>query len=229
MTSDLRTLSLHLAECTELEAESFRGAVALLPCGALEGHGPHLPVAAGILIARAAAERAAAKLDEEDWSSVVLPTTTYSTAGALRLAPETAIAVVRDVCLATRRWGMGGVVLCSVTREPEHVACLREAARLATQAGVETAFPDISHNPYAALLGLDARAPSRRGGRLETALMMAVRPSEIRARMMTSDAAAATVEEGRLLLASLVGIFANAAIDLLEGGRTRRGLASAAP
>ncbi|HTM01620.1 MAG TPA: creatininase family protein, partial [Candidatus Omnitrophota bacterium] len=48
-------------------------AVALLPVGAVEAHGPHLPLATDVILAEAMAEAAAARLEAEGRLAVVLP------------------------------------------------------------------------------------------------------------------------------------------------------------
>ena len=63
-------------------ADLDRGrAVLILPVGALEAHGPHLPLNTDVVIARAMAEAGAAQLQERGRSAWVLPPLHYTSAG----------------------------------------------------------------------------------------------------------------------------------------------------
>ena len=59
------------------------GSVAILPVGAIEAHGPHLPLETDVIIAQAMARSGAARLAARGLRVVVLPPLTY-TAAALR-------------------------------------------------------------------------------------------------------------------------------------------------
>ena len=72
-----------LAEMTWEEARDIdRGrTVAVLPVGAIEAHGPHLPLATDCVIAEAMACAAAERLEARGVSAVVLPVLPYTRAG----------------------------------------------------------------------------------------------------------------------------------------------------
>ena len=79
------------------------GAIAVLPVGAIEQHGPHLPLAVDAVIADGVVAAATA-LMPDDLPAVVLPSQTVSYsrehedfAGTLSLAPETFLKVVMDL------------------------------------------------------------------------------------------------------------------------------------
>src|SRR5213594_779408 len=70
--------------------------LAILPIGAIEAHGPHLPLETDVIIAQAMARAGAARLAARGSSVVVLPPLTYTAAafaqgfaGTLSLRPET--------------------------------------------------------------------------------------------------------------------------------------------
>ena len=54
--------------------------VAILPTGALEAHGPHLPLGTDIIIAEAMARRAGEKLSHRGHHALLLPALGYTTA-----------------------------------------------------------------------------------------------------------------------------------------------------
>jgi len=64
----------------EVEALLARGCAAILPVGATEAHGPHLPLDTDVTIALGMARRAAESLAAEDRACVVLPPVAYSVA-----------------------------------------------------------------------------------------------------------------------------------------------------
>ncbi len=70
---------MRLAELTWPEArDAFAaGAVAILPVGATEAHGPHLPLATDVHIAVGAADRTAALLASENMPALILPPLAY--------------------------------------------------------------------------------------------------------------------------------------------------------
>src|SRR5512134_204321 len=80
-----------LAEMTWEDAREIdRGkTVAVLPVGAIEAHGPHLPLATDGLIAEAMAREGAARLDERGIPAVVLPLLPYTVAGFAAAFPGT--------------------------------------------------------------------------------------------------------------------------------------------
>jgi len=66
------TERLFLDELTYEEASRLEGAVALLPTGATEAHGPHLPLGTDVIISRTAAARACRRLRDEGVRAIVL-------------------------------------------------------------------------------------------------------------------------------------------------------------
>ena len=60
------------------EATEDRKAVALVPLGATEAHGPHLPLATATYLAIDAAKRTARKLKVQGIKAVVFPNISYS-------------------------------------------------------------------------------------------------------------------------------------------------------
>ena len=86
---------------------SLVGRPAILPTGACEAHGPHLPLDTDVRIAEAMAKNAAARC-----GGVVLPAIPYGVArfarnfpGTLTLSPATMTAIVADVLLAAHEAG----------------------------------------------------------------------------------------------------------------------------
>src|SRR5207244_12308244 len=72
-----------LSNMTWEEARALAGgrAVAILPVGAIEAHGPHLPLATDVIIAEAMARAGAERLLARGVAALVLPAPAYTTGG----------------------------------------------------------------------------------------------------------------------------------------------------
>ena len=151
-----------LAELTYEEAGILlrRGAVALLPTGATEAHGPHLPLSTDVIISAEGARRAAKMLEAEGKTALVLPPIPYAVTefaadftGTLSLPIETARALLRDVIVGAVRTGFRGVVVCNAHLEPGNLTAIREAEQDAEARGARARFPAVTRTPHALLLG----------------------------------------------------------------------------
>ena len=87
-------------------------AVALLPVGAIEAHGPHLPLATDVLLAEAMAEAAAARLEAKGHPAILLPAIPYAAApfgagfpGTVSVRAESVKALVLDLARELTRQG----------------------------------------------------------------------------------------------------------------------------
>src|SRR3954453_12748134 len=175
---------MELAAMTWPEAaEGFAaGAVALLPTGATEAHGPHLTLDTDVRIAVGAARRAAALLEREGVPALVLPALAYgvsfvgtSFAGTLPLTVGTVTAVVRDVLVGLDGYGCTAAVIVNSHLEPAHADALNAgsaAAGAGTQGRMRAVFPDLGEPRWSALLSEEFRRGARHAGAYETSLMM---------------------------------------------------------
>lgn len=182
-------LPLKLGEMTYEEAADVAadGAVALLPAGATEAHGPHLPLQTDVVISEAAALRAAIQLRREGHPAVVLPPLAYAVTefaspfrGTVSLPLETASAFARDVILGVGRAGFAGVVVCNAHLEPGNLRALADAVVQANDRGVPAAFPDITRKPHALRLGEEFISGACHAGSYETSLVLAADPFLVR-------------------------------------------------
>lgn len=159
-------------------------AVALVPAGSTEAHGPHLPLATDSLISAEMARRGARALAERGYRAVWFPTVHYavtewagSFAGSVSIGEGAARGVVLDACLAAQRMGFARVVLTNAHLEPDNVRVLREVATAFEQrTGRELVFPDVTRRRNAERLGDEFRSGSCHAGRYETSLVLALRP-----------------------------------------------------
>jgi creatinine amidohydrolase len=165
-----------------------RGAVLILPVGSTEAHGPHLPLATDVIISEEMSRRAAEKLASRGIASYMLPPISYSVtdfsadfAGTISIRKETAVALIRDICVSLYRQGARLVVIANSHLEPEHVASIVEAVeQVRDQTGRIVAFPDKRRRRWAAHLTEEFRRGDCHAGSYETSLVMAARGELVR-------------------------------------------------
>ncbi len=170
------------------------GSIALLPIGAIEAHGPHLPLDTDVIIARATAGHAAYRLAARGDVPVVLPPITYGVsrvgtcfAGTTPVGPELVAGLVATVLAEVARQGVCRFAVVNAHLEPAHVAAVEAgiAAFLAGEAGGCTvAFPDQRQPRWAAMLSEEFRRGARHAGGYETSLLLAAAPETVREDML---------------------------------------------
>lgn len=169
-------------------AAALDGGIAVLPFGALEQHGPHLPLSTDTLTAEAVARGIAQRLDAGDDRprAVLLPAVPYGETwnnagypGTVSLAPTTVAAIAADIARAVI--GAGARTLVVVNGDWGNRAPLAEtAARLADEGvavlvldhpGYEEAADAVQESPRAAPgLGI------RHAEEIETSTTLAIAP-----------------------------------------------------
>ncbi len=158
--------------------------VAILPLGAVEAHGPHLPVGTDTWIAEAMAREGAERLAKEGFSAVVLPSLAYAPApfanahaGTLSIRPETLAALVGDIGLAVAARGVAVLALANAHFDPAQVEALRSAVEQLQQTGrLRVVFPDLTRRRLAERLGEEFRSGACHAGRYESSILLACRP-----------------------------------------------------
>jgi creatinine amidohydrolase len=155
--------------------------IAALPVGAIEAHGPHLPLGTDLVIARAMARAGADRLARRGAAVVVLPALAYTAAtfaesfpGTLSLAPESVSAVVCGIGRAVARHGARAIALANSHLDPAHLASLAAAVEtLRSEGGIVPVFPDLTRKPWALRLGEEFRRGECHAGRFETSIVLA--------------------------------------------------------
>src|SRR5262245_53929925 len=126
---------------------------AILPVGAVEAHGPHLPLETDVIIAQAMARAGATQLRAGGITSVILPPLCYTAAGFARgfggtisLQPATVSATIADIAVNLSRQGYGIFAIANAHLDPEHLGSLEQAAETIRQTGMKVAFPNLTRS-----------------------------------------------------------------------------------
>lgn len=159
-------------------------AVALLPLGAIEAHGPHLPVGTDVWIAEAMAREGARRLAARGVHAWVLPAIAYAPApfadgfaGTLSIRAETLTALLEDLASALARRGVATLAFANAHFDPAQVKALRaSAARLDELGALRVVYPDLTRQALAVRLGEEFASGACHGGRYETSILLAERP-----------------------------------------------------
>lgn len=181
---------------TEARDYLSRQPVGLLPIGAIEAHGPHLPLDTDVIIANATAERALSRLRAHDIPAIILPPIAYSVSfvgtsfpGTTPVDPDSFEHFLTSVLNQHARQGYRAIVCCNAHLEPAHVERVTRSSHSAgVQSGIPILFPDQRVEPYVELLSDEFRAGARHAGGYETSIVLAARPDAVRTdRMLTLD------------------------------------------
>ena len=184
----------NLADLTWTEARDVmsKRPIGLLPIGAIEAHGPHLPLNSDVIIACATAERALARIDDLAVPALTLPPISYSVSfvgtsfvGTTPVSPDSFEGYLTDILIEHARQGYRAIVCCNAHLEPAHVERVTQACRNASQrSGIPILFPDQRVEPYVSLLSDEFRAGARHAGGYETSIVMAARPEAVRTHLL---------------------------------------------
>jgi creatinine amidohydrolase len=164
------------------------GSVAILPVGAIEAHGPHLPLETDVIIALAMARSGGARLAARGVKVVVLPPVTYTAAafaqefpGTVSLRPETAAATVLDIAASLTRHGIGVLAIANAHLDPGHLSSLDAAVNaIRRDLGLPVACPNLGAKPWALRLSDEFKSGACHAGQFETSIVMAERPELVR-------------------------------------------------
>jgi creatinine amidohydrolase len=163
--------------------KSGRPVVAILPCGATEAHGPHLPLNTDVLISEGMASYALPLLAERGYAAAMLPPLAYAPAnyaeafaGTITIGAPTAKALLLDIAGNLKRQGFACLALANSHFDPANVAMLRESATAIAAIGLPVAFPDFTRRKLAQTLTTEFQSGACHAGQYETSLVMAARP-----------------------------------------------------
>jgi creatinine amidohydrolase len=158
--------------------------VAVLPLGAIEAHGPHLPIGTDTVIARGMVERAEDLLQRIGWRVLVLPPLAFTPAGfaagfpgTLGVRPETLEALLVDVADGLTRQGFRALAIANAHLDPAHLAALHAAVDVGP---LPIVFPDLTRRPWGSRLGAEFKSGACHAGRFEGSVVLAERREWVR-------------------------------------------------
>lgn len=175
--------------------------VVLLPLGAVEQHGPHLPLLVDWLGSEELARRVAPHLRRAGYRPVLAPSLPYGVStlaaawsGTVSLSVTTLRRVIVDIVTSLARHGFRRFVLANYQADPDHRRAMAAARRaLARTRGVQVLYAGFAPGEETDTPMVNARvrrlmrSPRPAGewhsGELETALVLARRPDLVRRRL----------------------------------------------
>jgi|SRR5882672_976177 len=179
-----------LAEMTWEEARDLdrTRTVAVLPVGAVEAHGPHLPLGTDVIIAEAMARSGAARIAAQGMAVVILPPLPFTAApfaaafaGTLSVAPSTVTALLLDLARELTRHGFAALAVANAHLDPAHREALAAAERAARKESLlPVVCPDVTRKPWAMRLSEEFRSGACHAGRYEGSIVLASRPDLVR-------------------------------------------------
>jgi creatinine amidohydrolase len=171
----------------ELDSRSFEqrlgtNPLIILPVGALEAHGPHLPLGADQIQAEATAATLAERVD-----GLIAPSLTYGSCPGAREFPGTVSLslaalgqVTRNVLEEFARMGIRRILVLSGHAERGHMAALREAGSDTMRAHPRTKIVVLSDYDFVyELRGKESPASDGHAGMLETSRVLALAPDTV--------------------------------------------------
>jgi len=162
--------------------------VAVLPLGAIEAHGPHLPLGTDGVIAEAMARAAAQRIATSGRGAVVLPVWEYTAApfgagfaGTLSLSPGGVTALLLDLARELTRHGFAALAIANAHLDPSHLGALDELVAYArSESLLPVIWPNLTRKPWGSRLGDEFMTGACHAGRFESSIVMAARPELVR-------------------------------------------------
>lgn len=179
--------ALRLADLdTETLARVLAGgkAIALVPIGSTEPHGPHLPLSTDVLLSEETCLRAARILADKGRPTLVTPAVAFGVTryardfrGAIGVTPATLTALLVDVGRALLDDGFSHVAFVNNHLEPEHAAAIEAAFQTleAERGPFSISFPNQLTRRWGRTLTEEFKRGDCHAGRYETSLVLATR------------------------------------------------------
>ncbi len=182
-----------VSQLGDMTWEDLRGlekanAVAILPTGAMEAHGPHLPLSTDVVIAEAMARAGGERLAQRGCNVVILPSVAYTAAefgagfpGTISIDPAAVNVMLMSLLRSLARSGLGVVALANAHLDPAHLSSLHAVVRQCRDIeNVRCVFPDITRRPWASRLTDEFKSGACHAGQFESSIVMAARPELVR-------------------------------------------------
>ena len=175
-----------LSEATYPEIASLdrNKTVPVLPAGATEAHGPHLPLSTDVIIAEAMIKGAVEPLEAHGLDVLMLPPIAYTAApfahgfsGTFSVSPESVTALITDIANSLHHHGFTRLVVANGHLDPAHIGSIYEAKE---RAPIDIIFPDVTRKRWALRLTDEFKSGACHAGQYEGSIIMAERPDLVR-------------------------------------------------
>ncbi len=170
----------------EVRDTDRRNAVAILPVGAVEAHGPHLPLGTDVIIAEAMAKAGAQKLANDGLTVLILPPIWYTSAafadafpGTIGVGADTVRKLIHEIGAALLAQGVSTLAIANAHLDPEHIAALREATHAGPD-GLRIVLLDLTRPSVARRLTSEFQTGACHAGQFEGSVVLAESPSLVR-------------------------------------------------
>jgi creatinine amidohydrolase len=181
----------------EVRALPAAQTVAILPTGAIEAHGPHLPLGTDLIIADAMARAGAERLSARGLHVLCLPPLALAPApfaaefaGTVDTPAEATTMQVTGVARSLGAHGIRVVAIANAHHDPTHVQALRRAvSEVAARSYGTLVFPDLTKRRWADQLTAEFKSGACHAGRYEGSIVLAERPDLVRHEVMAALAA----------------------------------------
>jgi creatinine amidohydrolase len=159
--------------------------VAVLPIGAIEAHGPHLPLETDVIIAEAMATAGIEALEAAGRTAILLPPLAITSArfarhfpGTLDADPHAVRRQIVAIATSLSRHGLGALALANSHFDPTHLQSLYDAVSAVEKRcpDLVTVFPDVTRRPWAPRLTEEFLTGACHAGCYESSIVLACRP-----------------------------------------------------
>lgn len=186
----------HLAAMTWEEVRNLdrTRCVAILPVGAIEAHGPHLPLNTDVLIAGAMAVAGGKRLAARGHPPVILPPLTFTAAGfaagfmgTISVDGDTVARLIVDIARSLTLQGFPVLAVANAHLDPGHLSALERAgAETRREALLRFVCPNLAARPWAPRLTDEFKTGACHAGQFETSIVLAVDAAMVRCEITAS-------------------------------------------
>jgi creatinine amidohydrolase len=161
-------------------------AVVVLPIGAIEAHGPHLPLSTDVIISEAMARSGSEMLGDRGYEVVVAPPIQYTPAGfasgfqgTVSIGAATLQAMLRDIATSLAEHGFTTLAIANAHLDPTHLSAI-DAFASDPSLPLKVVFPNLVRRRFAARLTDEFQTGACHAGQFETSIVQAERTDLVR-------------------------------------------------
>lgn len=178
----------HLSSMTWEEVRDLdrATAVVVLPIGAIEAHGPHLPLSTDVIISEAMARSGGELLGDKGYEVVVAPPLQYTPAGfasgfqgTVSIGVATLQSLLRDIAESLAEHGFATLAIANAHLDPAHLSAI-DAFASDPSLPLNVIFPNLARRRVAVRLTEEFQTGACHAGQFETSIVQAERAELVR-------------------------------------------------